>query len=190
MNIENSTKYIFVPQQKYKFAKAGEWIGSYGAGPCSIIAIYHENIGSICSHVDLMSIDIIDIICIFFLSLIKDNVSLKLSDIKILLTKSKENKYLRDSIIEKLRLYELTNIHKVVTSQIIVNASQYKIDFNIDNCNINIKKNINNLRNNLLRRTRHILSSPIIERPPYPNNDKSGLKYYYSILEKKWIKYR
>ena len=90
---------IYVNQQEYKIVNKEESIGSFGAGPCTILILY-DNKNKLCSHLDALTIEEE-----FNLEINKFLVSKDKSKINIILTSSglDDNEFLRNRILEYLR---------------------------------------------------------------------------------------
>ena len=95
---------IYVNQQEYTIVNKKESIGSFGAGPCTILILY-DNKNKLCSHLDALTIKEE-----FFFQINKYLKSKDKSKINIILTSSglNENEILRNRILEYLRNLGLT----------------------------------------------------------------------------------
>lgn len=199
-----SQKAIFVPQQKFIILNNksnNKLIGSFGAGPCTILILYNKNYGTLCGHIDasVNNVFIEEKIINYLNKYIKNN---DYSDLKIYFSMSglEENKTLILKVIEILSKFIPnidTKINYIESTQMILNLNTNRINtsFNPRNkFNINIKKNLNNLRNKLLSQLPKYSPELSIENQEklglnkYGRTSPPGLHYYWSSSNKSWRK--
>ena len=94
----------YVNQQEYITVNKKESVGSFGAGPCTILILY-DNKNKLCSHLDALTIEEE-----FNLEINKFLVGKDKSKINIILTSSglSDNEILRNRILRYLRKLGLT----------------------------------------------------------------------------------
>ena len=184
---------IYVNQQEYKIVDKEESIGSFGAGPCTILCLYDDD-SKLCAHLDALTQEEI-----FNIEINKYLIGKDETKINIILTSSglNENLILRNKILEYLRKLGLENKEQIVeTTQIVLNnkndiETEFEPEkkFDLSNMDDTLEKELI-LKSKKLK---EMVSKFAKSRQHSPNLDKFGrqkpnytnARYDYS--QKKWV---
>ena len=179
---------IYVNQQEYKIVNKKESIGSFGAGPCTILILY-DNENKLCSHLDALTIEEE-----FNLEINKFLKDKNKSKINIILTSSglNENELLRNRILEYLRNLGLTKKEVIIEgTQIILNSENEiiidfnpKKDFDLSNMNNTLQEELMTKARNLKKTVKKFAESrkhlPNLDEYGRQKNGKLNQRYNYS----------
>ena len=110
----------FVNQREYLIVDKKEEIGSFGAGPCTILILY-DNINKLCTHLDAVTDEVL-----FKIEINKFINKKDKSKINIILTSSGlyDNEVLRNKIVKYLQELNLNNEPIIIEgTQIVLNSN-------------------------------------------------------------------
>ena len=185
---------LYVNQQEYKIVDKKDSIGSFGAGPCTILCLYDDK-SKLCSHLDDLTQEEI-----FNIEINKYLIGKDKTKINIVLTSSgfNENFILRNRIIKYLRKIGLENKEQIVegTQIVLNNKNEIETEFVPEK-----KFDLSNLDNTLAKEL--ILKSKQLQvmvtkfaksRQHLPNLDEFGRQktkstnVRYDYTKKQWVR--
>lgn len=185
---------LYVNQQEYKIVDKKDSIGSFGAGPCTILCLYDDK-SKLCAHLDALTQEEV-----FNIEINKYLRGKDKTEINIVLTSSgfNDNFILRNRIIEYLRNIGLENKEQIVegTQIVLNNKNEIETEFVPEK-----KFDLSNLDNTLAKEL--ILKSKQLQamvtkfaksRKHLPNLDEFGRQktkstnVRYDYTKKQWVR--
>ena len=114
------TKTVFVPQPEIKYVKPGVEIGSFGAVPCVLFAIYHPKFGILFGHIDALTTN--EKIEKYLKISIKltDNKEIGSSELNVIFTNSGE----KDNAVLRKRIIEVFNKKGITKKPMLIDSTQ------------------------------------------------------------------
>tara|TARA_Y100000816_G_scaffold22117_1_gene14267 strand:- start:725 stop:1330 length:606 start_codon:yes stop_codon:yes gene_type:complete len=117
---KTETGTVFVPQPEIKYAKSGVYIGSFGAGPCVLSAIYHPNLGILFGHIDALTTnEKMEKYLKIFIKL-ADNKEIGSSELNVIFTNSGE----KDNAVLRKRIIEVFNKKGITKKPMLIDSTQ------------------------------------------------------------------
>lgn len=185
---------LYVNQQEYKIVDKKKSIGSFGAGPCTILCLYDDK-SKLCSHLDALTREEV-----FNIEINKYLRGKDKTEINIVLTSSgfNENFILRNRIIEYLRNIGLENKEQIVEGTQIVLNNKNEIETVFDpGKKFDLSNLDNTLEKELILKSKQlqaIVTKFAKSRKHLPNLDEFGrqktnstnVKYDYT--KKQWVR--
>ena len=185
---------IFVNQREYLIVDKKVEIGSFGAGPCTILILY-DNINKLCAHLDAVTDEVL-----FKIEINKFINKKDKSKINIILTSSGlyDNEVLRNKIVKYLQELNLNNEPIIIEgTQIVLNSNnEIETEF-IQDKKFNLNNFDESLKNKFINDTekfKNKVDKFTVSRKNIQGVDKFGrqpigknINMYYNYDSASWV---